>query len=177
MVSSIKTWYNTAEKRKGARKMAGEQHRHNISDQSWEKIRQYTVGEKGTRRGNARDSRQFMNGVFWILRTGAPWRDLPPGYGNWKNVHRRFCRWRDKGIWEKILEALVDDTDFEWLIINASHVKVHPDTAGARGGNQKIGRTKGESTPRYTWLWMRMVCRCDSLSLLAPQRIAQLQSS
>ena len=42
-----------------------------------------------------------------------------------------FCRWRDKGIWEKILEALMDDTDFEWLMIDASHVKVRPDAAGA----------------------------------------------
>ena len=108
---------------------------------------------------------------------GAPWRDLPEAYGNWKNVHRRFCRWRDKGIWEKILEALVDDTDFEWLMIDASHVKVHPDAAGARGGNQAMGRTKGGSTPRYIWPWMRLVCRCDSLSLLVPQRIAQLQRS
>jgi hypothetical protein len=74
-------------------------------------------------------------------------------------------------------EALVDDTDFEWLMIDASHVKVHPDAAGARGGNQAMGRTKGGSTPRYIWPWMRMVCRYDSLSLLVPQRIAQLQRS
>ena len=56
--------------------MAGEQHRHDISDIAWEKIRPYTIGEKGTRGGNARDTRQFINGVFWILRNGAPWRDL-----------------------------------------------------------------------------------------------------
>ena len=142
--------------------MAGEQQRHDISDSAWEKLKPYTIGEKGTRGGNARDTRQFINGVFWILRTGAPWRDLPETYGNWKNVHRRFCRWRDKGIWEKILEALVDDTDFEWLMIDASHVKVHPDAAGACGRNQAMGRTKGGSTPRYSWPWMRMVCRCDS---------------
>ena len=123
--------------------MAGEQQRHDISDKAWERIRPYTIGEKGTRGGNARDTRQFINGVFWILRTGAPWRDLPETYGNWKNVHRRFCRWRDKGIWERILEALVDDTDFEWLMIDASHVKVHPDAAGARGGNQRWAAQKG----------------------------------
>ncbi|RKJ74432.1 IS5 family transposase [Butyricicoccus sp. 1XD8-22] len=123
--------------------MAGEQHRHDISDRALEKIKPYTIGEKGMRGGNARDTQQFINGVFWILRTGVSWRDLPETYGNWKNVHRRFCRWRDKGIWEKILEALVDDTDFEWLMIDASHVKVHPDAAGARGGNQVMDRTKG----------------------------------
>ena len=61
--------------------MGKEQHRHDISDRAWEKIRPYTIGEKGTRGGNARDTRQFINGVFWILRTGAPWRDLPETYG------------------------------------------------------------------------------------------------
>ena len=123
--------------------MSLEQQRHNISDGAWEKIKPHTIGEKGSRGGNAKDTRQFINGVFWILRTGAPWRDLPSEYGHWKNVHRRFCRWRDKGIWENILTALIDDADFEWLMIDASHVKVHPDATGARGGNQAMGRTKG----------------------------------
>ncbi len=79
--------------------MASEQQGHDIGDRAWEKIRPYTIGEKGTGGGgNAQDARQFINGVFWILRTGAPWRDLPETYGNWKNVYRRSCRWRDKGI-------------------------------------------------------------------------------
>ena len=78
---------------------------------------------------------------------------------NGKNVHRQFCRWRDKGIWENILTTLVDDADFEWLMIDASHVKVPPDAAGAKGGNQEMGRTKGSSTRRYIWPWMLMVCR------------------
>ena len=85
-----------------------------------------------------------------------------------------FAGGATKEYGEKILEALVDDTDFEWLMINASHVKVHLDAAGARGGNQEMGRTKGGSTPSYISPWMRMVCQCDSLSLLVPQRIAQL---
>lgn len=66
--------------------MAGEQQRHDISDKAWERIRPYTISEKGTCGGNAHDTRQFMNGVFWIPRTGAPWRDLPETYGNWKDV-------------------------------------------------------------------------------------------
>ena len=76
--------------------MAGEQHRHDMSDRAWEKIRPHTIGEKGTRGGNARNTRQFINGVFWILRTGAPWRNLPPDYGKWGSVHQRFIRWRRK---------------------------------------------------------------------------------
>ena len=155
--------------------MNKELHRHDISDSAWEKIKPHTIGEKGARGGNTKNTRQFINGVFWILRTGAPWRDLPAEYGQWKNVHRRFCRWRDKEIWENILTALVDDADFEWLMIDVSHVKVHPDAAGAKGGNQEMGRTKWGSTRRYIWLLMLMVCRSDFLSQTLPLRIAQSQ--
>jgi transposase len=146
-------------------------HRHDISDKAWILIEPHTIGNKGTWGGNAKDTRLFINAVFWILRTGAPWRDLPPDYGKWNTVQRRFCRWRDKGIWEKILEALIDEPDYEWLMIDASHVKVHPHAAGAVGGNQDMGRTKGGSIPRYIWPWMRMVCRSEFLSQQVPQRI------
>jgi len=145
--------------------------RHDISDAAWGLIMPHTIGSKGTWGGNARDTRLFINAVFWILRTGAPWRDLPPDYGNWNTVQRRFCRWRDKGIWAKMLEALVDEPDFEWLMIDASFVKVHPHAAGAVGGNQDMSRTKGGSTPRYIWPWMRMVCPSELLSQKVPPLI------
>ncbi|HIS93197.1 MAG TPA: IS5 family transposase, partial [Candidatus Alectryocaccomicrobium excrementavium] len=116
--------------------------RHDMSDAMWEILKPYTIGNKGTWGGNAKDTRQFLNGVFWILRTGAPWRDLPPEYGKWNTVQRRFCRWRDKGIWEKMLEAVIQEPDFEWLMIDASHIKVHPHASGAPGGNQDMARNK-----------------------------------
>jgi transposase len=144
-------------------------HRHDISDKEWLLIEPHTIGNKGTWGGNAKDTRMFINAVFWILRTGAPWRDLPTDYGNWNTVQRRFCRWRDKGIWEKLLEALIDEPDFEWLMIDASFVKVHPHATGAVGGNQDMSRTKGGSTPKYIWPWMRMVCRSEYLSRMVPQ--------
>ncbi len=83
--------------------MEAEQRRHDISDKAWETIRPYTPGEKGTRGGNARDTKQFINGVFRILRSGAPWRDLPETYGNWKNVHVFVdggTRESGKGFWK-----------------------------------------------------------------------------
>ena len=105
--------------------------RHDISDKEWANIEKLLSGSKGSIGLPSADNRLFINAVFWILRTGAPWRDLPPDLGDWKNTHRRFCRWRDRGIWEKILEALIVEPDFEWLIIDASHCKVHPHGAGA----------------------------------------------
>ena len=98
---------------------------------------------KGVWGGVAHDNRRFINAVFWILRTDSPWRDLPLEYGGWKNTHRRFCRWRDKGVWEALLEMLVKEPDMEWLMIDARHSKVHPYASGAKGGNQDMSRTKG----------------------------------
>jgi transposase len=149
------------------------QRRHDISDRVWATLEPLLPGTVGSWGGKAKDNRLFINAVFWILRTGAPWRDLPPDLGGWKNTHRRFCRWRDNGTWEKILEQLIVDPDFEWLIIDASHVKVHPDAAGARGGNQEMGRTKGGSIPNYIWPWMRMVCHAEYLLRQVPQLIVR----
>ena len=147
--------------------------RHDISDKAWANIQAHLPGSEGRVGRPAGDNRQFINAVFWILRTGAPWRDLPPDYGDWKNTHRRFSRWRDRGVWEKLLEVLIVEPDYEWLMIDASHCKVHPHAAGAVGGNQAMARTKGGSTPRYTWPWMRMVCRSELLLQKVPELIAK----
>ena len=145
--------------------------RHDISNRVWELLEPSLPGRKGAWGGTAKDNRLFINAVFWILRTGAPWRDLPADYGDWKNTHRRFCRWRDQGVWEALLEKLVADPDFEWLMIDASHIKVHPHAAGAKGGNQDMGVTKGGLTARYTWPWMRMVCQSEYLLRQGPLQI------
>jgi transposase len=147
--------------------------RHDLSDHAWELLEAHLPGRKGVWGGIAKDNRLFINAVLWILRTGAPWRDLPADYGDWKNTHRRFCRWRDKGRWEGLLERLIDAPDFEWLMIDASHAKVHPHATGARGGNEAMGLTKGGSTPRYTWPWMRTVCRSELLLQKVPSLIAR----
>jgi transposase len=157
--------------------MNSAQHRHDLTDKNWALLEPHLPGREGSWGGIAQDNRKFINAVFWILRTGAPWRDLPPEYGGWSNTHRRFIRWRDRGIWEKLLEQLIDAPDFEWLMIDASHVKVHPHATGARGGNQAMSLTKGGSTPRYIWPWMRMVCQSEFLLRQVPPQIARRLAS
>ena len=138
-------------------------HRHDISDEFWAKIEPQLPGRKGSWGRAAEDNRRFINAVFWILRTGAPWRDLPAEYGDWKNTHRRFCRWRDSGIWEKLLNELITEQDLEWIMIDATYIKAHMHATGAKGGSQGIGRSKGGSQARYIWPWTRMVCQSDLL--------------
>ena len=131
--------------------------RHDISDHIWNRIEAYLPGSKNYVGRSGKDNRSFINGVLWLLRTGAPWRDLPPCYGNWSSIHKRFTRWRDSGAWERFLNIVMDDPDFEWLMIDSTFCKVHPHAAGARGGNQEMNRSKGGSTRKFMLPWMRMV--------------------
>lgn len=84
------------------------QPQYHISDITWRRIQPHLPGQKGQWGGIARDNRLFIDAVLWVLRTGAPWRKLPEEYGKWGTVHHRFIRWRDKRLWEKLLEILID---------------------------------------------------------------------
>jgi transposase len=170
MLVAVEHWYKR-------QTMKNTHRRHDISDKTWKILEPLLTGRRGKWGRVAKDNRLFINAVFWILRTGAPWRDLPPDYGDWKNTHRRFCRWRDKGLWESLLEQLIVEPDYEWLMIDATHIKVHPHAAGAVGGNQDMSRTKGGSTRNCILPWMRMVCRSDRLLQRVPELIVRKLAS
>jgi transposase len=70
--------------------------------------------------------------VIWKFRSGAPWRDLPERFGDWKNTHKRFSRWAARGIWESLFKTLADDPDNEYAMIDATIVRAHQHSAGAR---------------------------------------------
>ena len=155
--------YNGTANRKRGVPMPDEQQRHDMSDKTWNLLKAYPPGQPGQWGGIVKDIRQFSNGAFRILRTGAPWWDLPLCCGKWGTVYQRFRRWRDKGIWEKLRKSLIDEPDFEWPMIDASYCKVHPHAARAKRGNQDMSRIKGSSIPRFTLLWMQIVCRSEYL--------------
>ncbi len=134
-------------KKTGEGKMDVSYHRHDINEKVWELLEPHLPGQRGQWGGIAQDNRRFINAVFWVLRTGVPWRDLLPDYGKWSSVHQRCIRWRRKGVWEKLLEILIDKLDYEWLMIDASHIKVHPHAAGAKGDNQDMPGQKGGQHP------------------------------
>ena len=87
--------------------------RHDITDQAWALLEPHLLGREGAWGGVAKDNWLFINAVFWIMRTGAPLRDLLPTYVEWKNTQWRFCRWRDKGMWESLLTQLIVTPDYE----------------------------------------------------------------
>lgn len=79
----------------------------------------------------AKRNRTFLNGLFGLFKTGAPWRDLPERYSSWKTIHRRFSRWAKKGVFEAIFRTLSDGNKREFLAMDASLVKAHQHASGA----------------------------------------------
>src|SRR4051794_29427901 len=105
-------------------------HRHAISDDNWERIKDLLPGQAGQPGATAKGNRLFIDAVLWIAKTGAPWRDLPERFGNFNSVWKRFGRWARKGRWEKIFGHL-QDPDLEWLILDSTIVRAHQHAAGA----------------------------------------------
>lgn len=89
------------------------------------------IGDAGLDRA---DNRMFVEAVLWIVRTAAPWRDLPGTFGLWNTVFRRFSRWSAKGVWHRIFAAMADDLEFDYLIVDSTIVRVHQHAAGGKGG-------------------------------------------
>jgi transposase len=104
------------------------------------------VTVKGSKRGRpAGNHRLVLDGVFWIARTGAPWRDLPDHFGNWNSVYQQFRRWSVSGLWDTMLEALnaTGAALSSVQMIDSTIVRAHQHAAGAKGGAQDIGRSRG----------------------------------
>ena len=105
-----------------------------LSDAQWERIAPLLPGKKGDPGRSGKDNRLFLEAVLWVVRVGAPWRDLPAEFGAWNSVWRRFHRWSQKGVFEHIFNALSGDPDFEYAIIDGTIVRVHQHGTGAKGG-------------------------------------------
>ena len=103
--------------------------RYELSDEQWEKIKAILPGKKGDRGRSGEDNRNFVNGVLWILRSGARWSDLPERYGKYKSVHKRFSRWAKKDVWEKLFKLLIKDKDNDYLMLDSTIIKAHHQAA------------------------------------------------
>jgi len=108
--------------------------RHELRDEQWDRIKDLLPGQPGKPGDNGKDNRQFVNAVLWIAKTGAPWRDLPERLGDWNNTHKRFSRWAQKGVWERIFKELNAEADLEWLMIDSTVNRAHQHAAGAKKG-------------------------------------------
>jgi transposase len=109
-----------------------------LSDEQWKRLEALLPAQKPrTGRPNL-DHRQIINGILWVLRTGAPWRDVPERYGSWSTVASRFYRWREASIWDRVwaqLQSEADEQDkIDWEVhfLDGTVVRAHQHAAGAK---------------------------------------------
>jgi len=106
--------------------------RYSLHDDQWDRIKDFLPGREGHVGGTAKDNRLFLEAVLYRYRTGCPWRDLPARLGHWKSVHQRFSRWTKSGVFRRIFKMLASDHDNEYMMIDATIVRAHQHSAGAR---------------------------------------------
>lgn len=114
-----------------------------LRDDQWERIEQLLPGKASDPGCTAKNNRQFVEAVLWIMRTGSPWRDLPTGHGDWHRTYVRFARWRESGVWKRVADAMRSDADMEHLFIDSTIVRAHQHSAGAqkkRGSRKSVVR-------------------------------------
>ncbi len=111
--------------------------RYELTDSQWQLIEAQLPRNKGAGRP-WHDHRKMLNGILWVLRSGAPWRDLPVRYGKWGSVHNRFNRWRADGTWDNLAEHLLQEMDQAGMVdrdlwcIDGSNVRASRAAAGAK---------------------------------------------
>jgi transposase len=108
--------------------------RYELSDAQWARINGLLPGKAGDPGRRGADNRLFVNGVLWVLRSGAHWHDLPERYGKWKSAHTRFARWAKKRVWEHIFKVLTADRRNEYLMLDTTLVRAHQQAATGKGG-------------------------------------------
>jgi transposase len=112
--------------------------RYELNERQWNRIADRLPGRKETVGRTAADNRVFVNGVLWVLRSGARWSDLPERYGKYKSVHKRFARWAASGVWEHVFRTLTQDAQNEYLMIDSTIVRAHQQAATGRKKGARI---------------------------------------
>jgi transposase len=136
-----------------------------LTDEQWERLRAVLPPQKPKTGHPAKDHRLVVNGILWISRTGAPWRDLPGEYGPWQTCSTRFYRWVKAGVWDRALAELQEQADsqgrLDWSLhhVDGTIIRAHQHAAGARKkgdlGPEHIrikhwAEAKAASAPRST---------------------------
>jgi transposase len=117
--------------------------RGDLTDWQWQQVEPLLPPQSPQTGRPNKDHRIIINGILWVLRTGAPWRDLPERYGPWRTVASRFYRWRQDGLWDRLLRAVQQQANirgkvnWELHYVDGTVVRAHQHAAGARGKTRK----------------------------------------
>jgi transposase len=108
--------------------------RYVLTDTQWAKMEPHCRGKQSDPGRSGTDNRRFVEAVLWIARTGSPWRDLPPLFGRWNSIFKRYRDWVQADVFKRLFDAVSDEPDMEYAMVDATIVKVHRHGQGAKGG-------------------------------------------
>ena len=111
--------------------------RFDLSDDEWALLEPLLPKSRKSARV---DDRKIVNAIFYVLRTGMPWRDLPARYGPYTTAYNRFNRWSQRGIWKLVFDKLASKSRDSLYLVDSTVVKAHRAASGAKGG-RKIRRS------------------------------------
>lgn len=115
-----------------------------IKKEAWDKILIFLKDAKGVYLCNEKNCKFFFEAIYWIVRTGAQWRELPERYGNWNTIYKRFNAWSRRGIWEKFFRYCVQEPDLEYIMLDSTIVRAHACSAGyGQQEAEALGRSRG----------------------------------
>ena len=120
-----------------------------ITNDAWGKMLKFFEAHSHVYKCREKKLKQFVEGVYWIMRTGSQWRELPERYGCWNSIFKRFRRWAKMGVWKDLMNFCIQDPDLEYVMIDSTIVRAHACASG--GGNQNdqgLGRSKGGFTSK-----------------------------
>jgi transposase len=129
--------------------------RYDLTDLEWRAIQPHLPNKvRGVPRVN---DRRVLNGIFWVLRSGARWADLPARYGPPTTIYNRFNRWRKAGVWDRLMDAITKAHNGKVQMIDTSIVRIHQQGATAKRGSRSLFG----SLPRRTHNQNPRPCRCQ----------------
>jgi transposase len=133
-----------------------------MSDEEWAFHERFILAVRAPNGRKPMNHRLVLDGIFWIARTGSPWRDLPEEFGKWSSVYRQFRRWTLTGLWEQVMEALNESriVPDALQMIDSTVIRAHHQAAGAKGGlRDRVSVVQGVvSRPRSTSASTAQVC-------------------
>ena len=140
-----------------------------ICTEQWSKIVDFLRECPDVYVGQEDSCKRFIEAIVWITRSGAQWRLLPAEYGRWNSIYKRFARWCDRGVWERMHEHFTEEPDMEYLIIDSTVVRAHQCAAGApekrgaivAGARQKPWRIQHQDSRERGRTWQSTEIHAD----------------
>jgi transposase len=138
-----------------------------LTDAQWAKMEPHCLGKASDPGRSGGNNRLFIEAILWIVRTGSPWRDLPEHFGKWNTVFVRYRDWVKADVFKRLFDAVSEEPDMEYAMVDATIVKVHRHGQGAKDPMMRVGRRPEGDQSRFATNHSERICHVSRTNLTA----------